>query len=175
MPDTDVVSTLPNDEPDLTQGRRRMLLRSAVLCLFLLFVLAGLFGLFGVRSGHARASAPNGMEVELTYPRIARPALAIPFAVRISGLDGVDGDVVVRLRTSYLAMFDENGMSPTPREETDDGEWTTWVFASPPEDVLEVSLDTRVEPGLQWGRDGSVRVSVGDAEARIDFRTWVAP
>jgi hypothetical protein len=81
----------------------------------------------------------------------------------------------VRLRSSYLDMFDENGMSPEPADETDDGAWTTWVFDRPPGDVLEVSLDTRVEPGVQWGRDGAVVVQVGDDDARIDFRTWVAP
>jgi hypothetical protein len=151
-----------------------MLIRSAILVLFLVFVLCGLFGVFGVRSGHKTATA-GPLTVELTYPRIARPALAIPFAAHISGLDPAGEDVVVRIRSSYLAMFDENGTSPTPVEETDDGEWTTWVYESPPGGVLDVSLDTRVEPGVQWGRDGAVRVAFGGDEARIDFRTWVAP
>jgi hypothetical protein len=168
-------STVPAKEPDLASGRRRLILRTAILVVFLLFVLAGLLGFFGVRTGHARATASNGVEVELTYPRIARPALAIPFAVHITNLEQVESDVVVRIRSSYLAMFDENGMSPEPADETDDGEWTTWVFDRPPAGVLDVSLDTRVEPGVQWKRNGAVIVRTDGQEARIDFRTWIAP
>jgi hypothetical protein len=115
------------------------------------------------------------VHVELTYPRIARPALAIPFAVHITNLERVSSDVVVRIRSSYLAMFDENGMSPEPADESDDGEWTTWVFDRPPSGVLDVSLDTRVEPGVQWKRDGAVVVRTDDSQTRIDFRTWIAP
>jgi hypothetical protein len=167
--------TLPEGEPDTKRGRRRMLVRSAVLVAFALFVLAGLFGFLGVRTAHARATADTGYQVELTYPRITRPALAITFAVTITGLEEVAGDVTVRIRSNYLAMFDENGMSPTPVEETDDGEWATWLYDHPPDGVLEVSLDTRVEPGVQWGRDGAVVVQVGSEAVRIDFHTWVAP
>jgi hypothetical protein len=146
-----------------------------ILSVFLLFVIAGLLGLFGVKTAHAQSTASNGVHVELTYPRIARPALAIPFAVHITNLEGVSSDVVVRIRSSYLAMFDENGMSPEPADETDDGEWTTWVFDRPPSGVLDVSLDTRVEPGVQWRRDGAVVVRTDDSQTRIDFRTWIAP
>lgn len=175
MADQEVTWTLPEGDPDIARGRRRMLLRSAVLVVFLVFVLAGLFGFFGVRTGHAHAATADGVQVDLTYPRIARPALAISFAVEISGLEAVEGDVVVHISSAYLAMFDENGTSPTPIEETDDGEWTTWVFERPPGGVLEVSLDTRIEPGVQWGRDGAVEVEAGGEQARIDFRTWIAP
>jgi hypothetical protein len=168
-------STLPEGDPDLRHGARRRVARRVVLAAFTLVVLLGLFGMFGVREGHRSATSAGGFRVELTYPRITRPALAIPFAVRITGLADVDDDVVVKMRSSYLSMFDENGMSPEPADETDDGAWTTWVFDRPPGDVLEVSLDTRVEPGVQWGRDGAVVVQVGDDDARIDFRTWVAP
>jgi hypothetical protein len=175
VPGPEATSTLPEGDPDLAHGRRRLVLRSLALSGFSLFVLAGLFGFLGVRTDHRQAAGASGFEVDLTYPRIARPALAVPFAVRVTGLADLEGDVVVRVRSSYLDMFDENGMSPEPVEETDDGEWVTWVFESPPEDTLEVSLDTRVEPGVQWGRDGAVIVRVGDDEARIDFRTWIAP
>ena len=138
--------------------------RSVVLLCFLLFVLAGLFGYLGVRTGHARATAENGFEVELTYPRIARPALAIPFAIHITELDGLTGDVVVRIRSTYLAMFDENGTSPTPVEETDDGDWVTWVYEMPPAGVLEVSLDTPSSPGCSGA--GTARSSCRPATPR---------
>jgi hypothetical protein len=168
-------STIPETEPDLVSGHRRLVVRVVILSVFLLFVIAGLLGLFGVKTAHAQSTASNGVHVELTYPRIARPALAIPFAVHITNLEGVSSDVVVRIRSSYLAMFDENGMSPEPADETDDGEWTTWVFDRPPSGVLDVSLDTRVEPGVQWRRDGAVVVRTDDSQTRIDFRTWIAP
>jgi hypothetical protein len=168
-------STIPETEPDLVSGHRRLVVRVVILSVFLLFVIAGLLGLFGVKTAHAQSTASNGVHVELTYPRIARPALAIPFAVHITNLERVSSDVVVRIRSSYLAMFDENGMSPEPADETDDGEWTTWVFDRPPSGVLDVSLDTRVEPGVQWRRDGAVVVRTDDSQTRIDFRTWIAP
>jgi len=168
-------STIPSTEPDLVMGRRRLAVRIVILGAFLLFVLLGLLGLFGVKAGHAQSTASNGVHVELTYPRIARPALAIPFAIHITNLDHVKSDTVVRVRSSYLAMFDDNGMSPQPADETDDGEWTTWVFDTPPSGVLDVSLDTRVEPGVQWKRNGAVVVRTDDSQTRIDFRTWIAP
>jgi hypothetical protein len=168
-------STIPETEPDLVNGHRRLVARVVILSVFLLFVIAGLLGLFGVKTAHAQSTASNGVHVELTYPRIARPALAIPFAVHITNLERVSSDVVVRIRSSYLAMFDENGMSPEPADESDDGEWTTWVFDRPPSGVLDVSLDTRVEPGVQWKRDGAVVVRTDDSQTRIDFRTWIAP
>jgi hypothetical protein len=168
-------STIPLTEPDLVSGHRRLIVRAVILVAFLLFVVAGLLGFFGVKTAHAQATASNGVHVELTYPHIARPALAISFAVHITNLERVDSDVVVRIRSSYLAMFDANGMSPQPVSDTDDGEWTTWVFDRPPSGVLDVSLDTRVEPGVQWGRDGAVVVRTDDSQTRIDFRTWIAP
>jgi hypothetical protein len=168
-------TTIPATEPDLEQGRRRLAVRVVILATFLLFVLLGLLGLFGVRTAHASATASNGVHVELTYPRIARPALAISFAVHITNLEHVQSDTVVRIRSSYLSMFDANGMSPQPADDTDDGEWTTWVFDTPPSGVLNVSLDTRIEPGVQWGRDGAVVVRTDDSQTRIDFRTWIAP
>src|SRR5690349_20692597 len=121
-------STIPSTEPDRAQGHRRLVIRVVILSTFLLFVLLGLFGMFGVRTGHAQSTASNGVHVELTYPHIARPALAINFAVHITNLERVKIDTVVRIRSSYLKMFDANGMSPQPADDTDDGTWTTWVF-----------------------------------------------
>src|SRR3954465_12837834 len=106
-------ATIPITEPDLVKGRRRPAIRppilvgflGSVLGVFLVFVLAGLFGFFGVRTAHAQATASNGVHVELTYPRIARPALAISFAVHMTNLERGKRDGVVRVRRPYPPVF----------------------------------------------------------------------
>jgi len=167
-------STLTSVEPDPTAGRRR-LMRSITLGLFTLFVLFGLTGGLGVRTAHKTATGDDGLLVELSYPRVTRPALAVLFEVEVSRPSGFTGQIEVDISSSYLATFDENGTSPEPVEDTDDGEVTTWMFDPPPGDTLVLSLDTRVEPGVQWRRKGEVTVRADGAEATVTFTTWISP
>lgn len=150
-------------------------MRAVALGALALFVAAGLGGAFGVRSGTARAVHPSGLQVVVTYPRVARPGLAVPLSIRISKPGGFDGPIEVAVPTAYLQLFDENGFEPDPAESTADATDTRWTFDPPDGDTLTIWLDTRVEPGVQWRRHGSVRV-VADGDAlETAFETWIAP
>ncbi len=52
-----------------------------------------------------------------------------------------------------------------------------WEFDPPPSGgPLAISLDARVEPGIQWGRDGEVQVlDGGEPVVGSSFHTWVTP
>jgi hypothetical protein len=139
------------------------------------FVVAGLVGCFGVTSRTVSVRSPGGMSVAVTYAQRTRPALASPFSVAITSPGGFDSAVEVSLSTDYLESFDENGLSPDPDSATTDGEMTTWTFEAPEGDELTVWLDTRVEPGVQWKRPGTVRVTVGDDAAEVRFTSWIFP
>jgi hypothetical protein len=51
-----------------------------------------------------------------------------------------------------------------------------WEFDPPDGDTLGVSLDARVEPGVQWGRTGETSVLVdGQPVVTVRYKTWVLP
>lgn len=169
-------STLPSDDSG-TNGREQALRVVSVGSIAAL-VIAGLSGLLGVRTVSAVGSG-SGYEVEVTHASITRAGLATPFDVTVRTLDGsaLPPRVTLRIDTEYLAMFDENGLDPEPSASHQSGGWTLWTFEIPEGDEqLIVSFDARLEPGVQWTRDGSVAVMDGDAElALARFRTQVIP
>jgi hypothetical protein len=97
----------------------------------------------------------------------------------VSRRDGapLDGPVEVAVSAHYLAMFDVNVVSPAPAAETRTADQVVWEFDPPPGGgPLAVSLDARVEPGIQWGRDGEVQVlDGGEPVVGSGFHTWVTP
>ncbi len=143
-----------------------------------ILVLAGLLGLLGVRSATAEASA-NGYTVEVTHAAMTRPGLATPFEVGITRDDGASLPpmVTTRIESSYLAMFDENGLDPEPVSSFQSGQWTLWTFEVPDgAQILNVTLDARLEPAVQWGGDSTVTVEVdGEEMVTVGFKTWVMP
>ena len=159
---------------DLPRERRGRWLRRIGLSCFTLLVLAGLLGFLGVRT--TTDSGRDGeLEVRLTRAEIARPALAVPYRLVISRAGGFDEPIEVRVTTSYLESFDENGANPDPDGSTTDGDDTVWTFGAPDGDVLTVWLDTRVEPGVQWRRQGRTSVVTGDELVVIDHPIWILP
>jgi hypothetical protein len=139
------------------------------------FVLAGLAGAYGVHSSHVGGGAPGGLRADLTYAGRARPALAVPYELRITRPGGFEGQIEVTTTTSYLQMFDENGRSPEPADSTTDAGTTTWTFDPPPGDTLVVWLDTRVEPGVQWRRSATTEVRHQGDEITLRYTTWIFP
>lgn len=173
MTDRSEVSTLP-DLPTVGEERRNAYVRAAVLVLVLLFVLAGLTGLLGVKTATSTATSGD-LTVEVTYPSRARPALAIPFSITVTRQGGFDGPIEVAMTTSYLAAFDENGLNPDPDSATTNGENTIWTFERPDGDTFTIWLDTRIEPGVQWRRQGTTIVRTGGDEVTVDHTTWIFP
>ena len=134
--------------------------------------------LLGVRTGTVAAQG-NGYSIEVLRAQISRPGLATPFGVEISTTDGSDLPQVVTLRldTSYLSIFDFNGLEPTPSSSFSTDRWTWWSFDVPPDQsTLHVGMDARLEPSVQWARSGSVALEIdGVSPIAVDFTTWVMP
>jgi len=135
----------------------------------------GLTSAYGVRSEERRDHG-GGYGLEVRYPAVTRPGLASPFRIEVSSGSGFSQPVTVAVDRSYLAMWDENGLSPAPTSELVNGPWVEWEFDPPVGDVLSVTFDARIEPAVQSSRDGAVRLIVGDQSvAEVDFRTRVMP
>lgn len=175
MPDRDgaAMSTVP-DVATSAQERRSHVVRRVALGALAVLVLLGLSGLLGVRARTVRHGSSD-LAVELTYPQVARPALAVPFHLVITRPGGFDEPVEVRIRRTWLESFDENGTIPEPDAATTEGDDVVWTFDPPPGTVFTVSLDTRVEPGVQWRRRGTTTVSTAGEVVSVRHTMWVLP
>ncbi len=169
------LSTMPAEVPYGRQRRARAV-RRTFLSALAVFVLLGATGVFGVRTGTA-ASSGGGYELEVRYPKMSRPGLAVPWSVVVRHPGGFDGPIVLASTAQYFDLFDENSLDPDPDMSTSDGERIIWEFA-PPEagDTFEVSLDTRTGPNVQWGSVGETAVLVdGEPVVSVRYRTRVMP
>jgi hypothetical protein len=160
--------------------RRRWLHRITIGTLVAILGLAALDGIdlidaYGVDTAVVTAEA-DGATLAVTYPTVARPALAAPFRIEVSQEGGFDDTVTVAVSRGYLELWDLNGIIPAPASETNDGDWVLWEFDPPEGDVLRVTYEARIEPGVQAPRDGSVAfVADGARSPRVDFTTAVRP
>ena len=134
--------------------------------------------LLGVRTGTVTAES-EGYSIEVLRTQISRPGLATPFGVVISTIDGSDlpENITLRLDTSYLSIFDFNGLEPTPSASFSTDRWTWWSFDVPSDQSsLRIGLDARLEPSVQWARSGSATLEIdGTSLVAVDFTTWVIP
>jgi hypothetical protein len=173
-PDVHVIPTAP-EETRLLVSRRARKLRRIFMTLVAVFLLLGATGFLGVRTTQVGARG-GGYELTVTYGQVSRPGLATPFGIEIRHPGGFDGPVTVSSRSSYLSMFDENGLDPDPSSVTATAEQVIWQFDPPPGEVLSVSLDARVEPGVQWGRSGETSVlEDGHPVVTARYHTWIMP
>ena len=146
----------------------------------LAFLVAGAVGLLGVRSADVRATGDD-YELKVHYGRITRPGLATPWSVEVRRLDGdpIDEELVVATTASYFDMFDENGLDPDPDASTADGDRTIWRFDAPdpPTDLLEITYDARIEPGVQRGMLARTALldDEGNEVVAVTYRTTVLP
>ena len=132
---------------------------------------------FGVDDGHAVDTA-DGLTLDVRYPTVSRPALASPFEITVRQDGGFAGQSIeVVVSSDYLRLWDLNGVSPSPAEETADGEHVVWTFDPPDGDVLHITYEGRIEPAAQDGEPG--RVAVLDAQGAeavaVDFETHLRP
>ncbi|MGH9264596.1 MAG: hypothetical protein ACRD1D_07885 [Acidimicrobiales bacterium] len=166
------------DPPDISTLTRARMGRRIFVTLLAAFLALGALGFYGVRTRTASASG-GGYEVTVRYASVSRPGLATPWSVEISRPGGFPEGLTLAVTSSYFDAFDENGFSPTPVEETDDGVRTVWQFAPSEADTIEVSLDARIEPGVQWetvkGRVEVLSGPTGSAVVEVDFSTFVMP
>lgn len=176
-PDADVIATTP-ERSDRGAILRERWGRWAFTAVLVVFLALGLAGVFGMRTRTTTTSG-GGYDLRVTYAAASRAGLATMLEIQVAGADGAPLEAPVELAVSshYLAMFDENGVVPAPSSETATPERVVWEF-DPPTDgsPLTVDLDARLEPGVQWGRDGWVQVlDDGEPVAEATFHTWVVP
>jgi hypothetical protein len=159
----------------MAQIRRGRLLRRIGMAFFCALLLAALLGRLGVRTATATASA-DGYEVTVEYAAATRPGLATPFSVEVTHPGGFDAATTIAVSGDFLDMFDENGLDPDPAAARADADFVYWTFEAPPGDTLGVSFDARVEPALQWKREGVVKLIQDNRTiVTIPFRSWVMP
>lgn len=149
--------------------------RRVFLLMMLAIVVLGLSGLLGVRDDTV-SSADGGYSISLTYPRVARAGLDVPFQVTVTRPGGFDGQVTLAVTGDYFDIFESQGISPQPSDETQDGSLHYLTFSKPPGDTLVVSWDVYVQPSSQRGRGGTVSVMQGGRPVTsADFRTTLLP
>jgi len=178
-------TTFPVDD-GLRAGRHDRAARRCVLAIVVAVIGIGATGFLGVRSATERRTGSGDIGIELVYPRVARPGLAVPWRLLLVAPHGFAGDIGITLSSGYVEAFDQNAVSPDPSSiERDDTE-VTYVFdapvtveASDPETAggrFEMAFDMRVEPGVQWKRTSVVTVTIGAALIdRFEITTWVLP
>lgn len=167
-------STLEGLETD-SEGRVAIWTRRGFLTLLLAFVLAGLTGLLGVRSTTASAEQ-QGWSLSLRHAGVARAGLDVPWQVTVRHEGGFDADVVLAVTGDYFDIYETQGFSPEPSDDTRDGTTRYLTFAAPPGDTLVVSYDGYIQPSSQAGRDGTLSVDVnGSPVVSVDFDTFLLP
>jgi hypothetical protein len=147
---------------------------AAVLLVFLAF---GAANVYGVRTAEVTASG-GGFDLEVRYARVSRPGLATPWAATIRHEGGFDGPVTLATTSSFFDLYDENGLDPDPVEATADADRIIWEFAPPDDgDVMSVSFDARIEPGVQltWLDATTELIVEGEVMAAADYRIVVMP
>ena len=169
-------STDPERVPEARIRRWRSLRRLFFvgLCLFLGL---GLLEVYGVRTSETTATG-GGYELTVSYAKVTRPGLATPWSVEVRHPGGFDGPVTVTTTSDYIDAFDENSLDPEPSSVTTDADRIIWEFEPPSEgDTLTVSLDARMEPGVQLERVTGVTEVLEQDEpvVSVRYRTWVMP
>lgn len=171
----DPASTIPSGESGM--DRWESSLRIVSLILIMGVVLAAAAGFLGVRTAEATGIG-GGFTLTVLYTEMSRAGLATPFGVEVRSDSGeLPPTVTIKVSSSYLALFDDNGLEPTPTESYNTSEWTWWTFDVPPNTAeLRVDLDARLEPAVQSGQTATAAVEVdGQQVASVEFTTLVAP
>jgi len=159
------------------QARRGRAGRRAMVAVIAVFVVIGIAGWWGPRQATATHTSGQ-VRLEVSYPRITRGGLPGEWRVIVTRPDrtSLGGQLVMSNPLRYLATFDQHGVDPTPAESWVSGDRLFWQF-DVPDDVVrfEVSLDGRVQPGVNWRRSGETTVTLTGDAASVAYATWVMP
>ena len=158
------------------QERSALWGRRAFLCVLLVVVLAGIAGLLGVRSGTATA-ASDGYELEVTYARVARAGLDVPWQVVVTHPGGFGKEVTLAVTADYFDIYETQGFTPEPSTSVRDGTTLYLTFDAPDGDVMTVGYDAYIQPSSQVGRDATVSVVDADLATlvSVDIATHLLP
>jgi hypothetical protein len=164
------------DVADARRNWRGLLGRRVALVVMTLVVAVGASGWLGVHAGTASSTA-NGYQLTVTYPRVARSGLDVPWNLRLTHSGGFQHDITVAISADYYDIFEFQGMHPEPSDETADSKFVYLTFSPPPAgDVFTTSLDTYVQPASQIGRTAVTAVYIdGQMVAQVRYKTWLVP
>lgn len=164
------------DITGVERNRRGHIGRRIALSVVALIVAAGATGWLGVHAQTTSASGP-GYHLSITYPRVARAGLDIPWELRLTSETGFDTDITIGISADYFDIFEFQGMHPEPSDETSDGKFVYLTFSPPKSgNVFTTALDTYVQPGSQVGRHAMTIAQIGgQTVASVSYTTWVMP
>ncbi len=140
-------------------------------------VAAALLGFGGLTTKSATESN-DVLRVTVFYAATTRPGIATPFRITIESVSGdpLPAELTVEVPTDYLAIFDENGLDPTPDSTASDGVIERWTFKPDGAPVWSIDYDARLQPNIHSGKDATVTVSSESTEpVSVSFHTRVFP
>jgi hypothetical protein len=164
------------DITGVKRNRRGHIGRRIALSVVALVVAAGATGWLGVHA-QTTSAGTQGYHLSITYPRVARAGLDVPWELRLTSPTAFDGDITIGISADYYDIFEFQGMHPEPSDETSDGKFIYLTF-SPPKtgNVFTTAFDTYVQPGAQVGRHATTTAEVdGVVVAEVSYTTWVMP
>jgi hypothetical protein len=169
-------STLADVRDPAGHGWKRWA-RGGTIVLLTVVVLLGATGWLGVRSSTV-GDTGGGWTLSVEYPQVARAGLDVPWTVTITAPpDGFPPEITVAVTSAWFGLFETQGFSPEPAEETTDGRYDLLTLTTP--DVgrtMTLDYDTYVQPAAQWGESAEVILIVDDRPvAAVEYRTWVLP
>jgi len=161
---------------DTSHNRQGVIGRRVALSVFAVIVAVGATGWLGVHAETKNASS-LGYQMTLTYPRVARAGLDIPWNLRLTHPGGLKDDITVAISADYFDIFEFQGFHPEPSDETSDADFVYLTFSPPSKgDTFTLSWDTYVQPSSQMGRNATVKVIVDDVTvASTNYSTVLLP
>jgi hypothetical protein len=161
---------------DTRHSRRGLIGRRIALSVMAVVVAFGASGWLGVHAETKTASS-LGYRMTVTYPRVARAGLDIPWNLRLTPPGGFTGNITVAISANYFDIFEFQGFHPQPSDETADATYVYLQFSPPPSgDVFTLSWDTYVQPSSQVGRGVTTKVIIdGATVASTHYSTTLAP
>lgn len=155
----------------------KLWVRGSVVALLVIVVGLGATGWLGVRSATVEETG-GGYTLGVEYPMIARAGLDVPWTVTITAPpDGFPDEITVAVTSDWFDLFETQGFSPEPTEETTDDRFDYMTLSTPDTGTtMTFSYDTFVQPAAQLGASAEVWLIVDDERvASVDYRTWLLP
>jgi hypothetical protein len=150
-------------------------LRRLALLLMLALVVADLAGALGTNIQNKTAQG-GGYRLSLEYPAIARAGQDITWRVTVSHPGGFGKQLTVGVTGDYFDIFESQGFSPEPSQETRDGEIVYLTFDTPSGDTFVVDYDAYIQPASQVGRSARVAVMSNQTPVVwVDYSTRLVP
>lgn len=151
-------------------------LRRATVAVLAATIAAAGAGLLGVMSATATAQS-GGYRVDVTYARIARAGLEVPFTIRVQAPRPIVRGVVIGVSADYFSIFESQGSVPEPTDVASDADTVYLRFAPPPSgDVLAVAFDASIQPAARQRGSASIRIQVdGTWRLSTDVHTTLIP